>query len=264
MGNKSVEGITRREIAEFHHSLSHIPIAANRCISLLSKAFNLAELWGYRSLNTNPCKHIQRYKEKRKERFLSSDEIIRLNQAIVQCFAKGKLLACEANALRLLMLTGARLSEILKLKWEYVDYHRGILNLPDSKTGAKFIHLSSCAVQILETIWEDPLRSPTNPYVIGGRKHDSHLVNLQKAWCRVRQAAGLDDVRMHDLRHTFASIGVANGLSLPVIGGLLGHTQTSTTARYAHLCGAVLKDAVGQIGKSISHAMKQDKPPTEQ
>jgi integrase len=151
-------------------------------------------------------------------------------------------------AIRLLILTGARLNEILTLKWEWIDFDNSCVRLPDSKTGAKTIYLSPPAMQVLATLprYED------NPHVICGQKKGACLVNLQKPWDAIRARAGLDKVRIHDLRHSFASIAVASGMSLPMIGKLLGHSQPQTTARYAHLADDPMKLAADQIGKKIN------------
>jgi integrase len=259
IGNCKVSSVTRNDIATIHAALSHVPTAANRCLALLSKAFNLAELWNYRPDNTNPCRHLKRYAEKKRKRYLSMEEIKTLNSVLNNCEANKTILPSAAAAIRLIMFTGSRLSEILTLKWQYVDLDNRLLNLPDSKTGEKFVYLPLDAITILETLFENPQRNPANPYVIVGREENTHLVNLEKSWCRVRKLAKIEDVRMHDLRHTFASIAVANGLSLPIIGGLLGHSQTSTTARYAHLNNSALKEAVSLIGNAISTAMEEKK-----
>ena len=150
------------------------------------------------------------------------------------------------------MLTGARLSEVLTLKWDYVDFEGQQLRLPDSKTGQKSVYLNAPALEVLASI----PRLEDNPYVICGKKPGAHLVNLQKPWRRVRKAAGLDDVRIHDLRHSFASIAAGGGMSLPVIGALLGHTQPQTTQRYAHLSADPLKAASDAIGARIAAAMR--------
>jgi len=147
----------------------------------------------------------------------------------------------------LLLITGCRLNEILTLKWTEVDLDNQYLRLSDSKTGKKMIYLSSMAVDFLKNI---PLKKE-NPYVICGGKENSHLINLQKFWTKIRTKIGLEDVRLHDLRHTFASIAASKGLSLPIIGALLGHKQTQTTARYAHLIGQPLLDASQKISEHI-------------
>ncbi len=141
----------------------------------------------------------------------------------------------------------------MTLKWEYVDIAGKALRLPDSKTGAKVVHLGQPAVQILEKIE----RVEGNPWVIVGTKPGARLTDLQPFWQRVRARAGLKDVRIHDLRHTFASTAVASGQGFPMIGKLLGHTQVQTTARYAHLAADPIKTAADQIAGSIAAALNQ-------
>ena len=155
-------------------------------------------------------------------------------------------------AVRLLIFTGARLSEILELQWDHVDIERAMLLLPDSKTGKKAIYLNAPALEVLTVL----PRLEGNPFVIVGQKDGSHRVNLQKPWRAIRKRAKLDDVRLHDLRHSFASIAAAGGASLFMIGKLLGHTQSATTERYAHLAADPLRAANEAIGQRIIAAMK--------
>lgn len=246
LGSLKVSSIERSDIAKLHHSLQSLPISANRVLSLLSKALNLAELWGYRPNHSNPCLHIKKYTEQKRERFLSQDEIARL-MSILEEEEKNSPNIWALYAIRLLLITGCRLNEILTLKWEEVDFNNQCLRLSDSKTGKKLVYLSMAAIDILKVI----PHLEGNPYVICGEKQGSHLINLQKPWRRIRTKTGLDDVRLHDLRHTFASIAASNGLSLPIIGALLGHKQTQTTARYAHLIGQPLIEASEKIGGKI-------------
>jgi integrase len=152
---------------------------------------------------------------------------------------------------RLLILTGCRLGEIMTLKWEYVDFTGKALRLPDSKTGAKVVHLGQPAIEVLEKVERDE----KNPCVIVGTKPGARLSDLQPFWQRVRARAGLKDVRIHDLRHTFASTAVAAGQGLPMIGKLLGHTQVQTTARYAHLAVDPVKDAAERVASSLAQAI---------
>ncbi len=154
-------------------------------------------------------------------------------------------------AVRLLVLTGARLSEVLTLRWEHVDLGRSCLRLPDSKTGAKVVYLNAPARDLLA---KQP-RVEANPYVVPGGKQGAHLVDLQRPWRSIRARAGLQDVRIHDLRHSFASVGASGGLSLPMLGKLLGHTQAATTARYAHLADDPVRAASDMIGGRIAAAL---------
>lgn len=257
LGNKKVAAITRADVSKLHYSMRDMPVTANRVLALLSKMFNLAERWGVRPDGSNPCRHVDRYPEKKLERFLSGDEMARLGQALNEAERTQTELPSAVAAIRLLIFTGCRLSEILSLRWDegQVDFEQRCLRLPDSKTGAKLVHLSAPALEVLNGI----NRHEGNPYVIVGRNKESHLVNLRKPWYRIRKLAGLEDLRMHDLRHSFASVAAARGLSLPIIGALLGHSQPATTQRYAHLASDPLKQATDLIGAHIDAAMKGGK-----
>ncbi len=163
----------------------------------------------------------------------------------------GTISTHAAVAIRLLIFTGARLSEILTLEWSFVDFGRRKLFLPSSKTGQKTIALNAEAAEVLEAI----PRIDGNPYVIVGKRNGEHLVNLSKPWGFVRTKAGIADVRLHDLRHSFASAAINEGASLPMVGKLLGHTQPQTTARYAHLADQTITDLNDQVGSAIGNAL---------
>ena len=231
IGRYRVPDIQRSDIAALHHDMRDTPYQANRTLGVLSKMFNLAELWDLRPDGSNPCRHVKRFREEKRERFLSDIEYQRLGAALKEIEVDGTETASAIAAVRLLMLTGCRLSEIQKLRWQHVDLGAGELRLPDTKTGAKVVYLGDPAIAVLERID----RRDGNPWVIAGRKPESHLTDLQHPWRRIRARADLDDVRIHDLRHSFASGGLLVGEGLPMIGKLLGHTQVQTTARYAHL-----------------------------
>ena len=209
--------------------------------------FSMAEVWGWRPDGSNPCLHIKRYKEEKRERFLSAQEFARLGKVLDDTLRDGSETRSAVVAIRLLMLTGCRLSEIQKLQWEHVDLEAGELQLPDTKTGGRAVPLAPSAVRLLEALPRDE----ENPWVIAGRKPGSHLTDLQHPWRRIREKAELDDVRIHDLRHSFASRALALGEGLPMIGKLLGHTQVQTTARYAHLARDTVKASAARIGDSI-------------
>ena len=258
---KKVAEVTRAHVSDFHKSLSEKPYEANRVLALLSKAFNLAEVWGWRPDGSNPCRHVQKYPEKKRKRFLSPAELASLGEAL-RLAESGELTDGDGNliavwpyavpAIRLLILTGARKSEILELKWDWIDFENARINLPDSKTGEKPIHLGAAALEVLNGI----PRVEGNPHVIVGTKEGGHFVNLKDPWGAIRKAAGLDDVRIHDLRHSFASVGASGGMSLPIIGALLGHTQAATTQRYAHLADDPLKAAASEISGKVAAAME--------
>lgn len=259
IGKIRAADVAHKDIAKLHHSLKDAPYQANRVLAVLSKMMAWAEKLGYRSAETNPCRHIEKYKEHKRERFLSEKELSNLAKVLNdENNMKGggggdrPLSPHVIAAIRLLIFTGARLGEILNLEWAHVDLERALLLLPDSKTGKKTVFLSAPAMDVLSTI----PRIKSNPYVICGNKDKAHLVNLQKPWRRIRKKAGLGDVRLHDLRHSFASIAASGGLSLPMIGKLLGHTQTATTERYAHLASDPLRAANEAIGQRIATVMK--------
>ena len=248
VGRYRVPDIQRSDIAALHHDMRDTPYQANRTLGVLSKMFNLAELWDLRPDGTNPCRHVKRFREEKRERFLSDIECQRLGAALKAIEADGSETASAIAAVRLLMLTGCRLSEIQKLRWEHVDLGASELRLPDTKTGAKVVYLGDPAITVLERID----RRDGNPWVIAGRKPGGHLTDLQHPWRRIRARAGLDDVRIHDLRHSFASGGLLVGEGLPMIGKLLGHTQVQTTARYAHLANDPVKSAANRIASRIA------------
>jgi integrase len=246
-----VRSVTTADVAEFHGSLSHIPYQANRTLGVLSKMMNLAETWGMRDKHTNPCEDIERYPERKRERFLSQKELQSLGQALATAETSESETKYAIAAFRLLLLTGCRLSEIQTLEWRYVDLEQKELRLPDSKTGAKTVYLGDAAVALFEAL----PRVADNPYVIAGRKEKAHLTDLQHPWRRIREAAGLDGVRIHDLRHTFASGGLLVGEGLAMIGKLLGHSQVQTTARYAHLASDPVKQAATKISDRLALAL---------
>ena len=251
IGQKRILDVTRADIAKFHHDSRDRPYQANRNIEIISKMFNLAELWGLRPDGTNPRRHIKKYPEAKRERFFSSSELGAIGRVLNEMEAERIELPSAIAAVRLLLFTGCRLQEIMTLKWCYVDIDQSALHLPDSKTGAKIVSLGAAAVQLLAELE----RVPGNQYVVAGRVAGQHLTDLQPFWQRVRGRAGLKDARIHDIRHTFASVAVSNGMSLPIIGKLLGHTQVQTTARYAHLARAPQIEAANDITSLIADSL---------
>jgi integrase len=247
MGKSLATEVTRSDVAHLHLSMRHHPYQANRTLALLSKFFNWCERYGIRPDGSNPCRHVERFKERKRERFLDESETWRLGRAIEKLLRAGAITPWAAAAVRLLLLTGARKGEILNLTWDQVDLQRGVITLRDSKTGSKRIPIGPEAVACLRLL----PRLEGNSHVICGSKGGGRLVNLHKAWDRVRSEAELAGVRLHDLRHTFASFAVNAGASLPLIGGLLGHSAPQTTARYAHLADDPLRKLASQIGAQL-------------
>ena len=250
IGKLRVTDVTRADVAKLHHDLRDTPYQSNRNLEIVSKMFNLAETWGVRPAHSNPRWGIKKYPEEKRKRYLSGNELARLGETLCECEKSGESQS-TVNLIRLLLLTGCRLNEILTLKWEQVDFKNSALHLPDSKTGEKTVHIGAAAVECLAGIE----RVEDNPWVITGKLPSSHLVNPGKPWRRIRARAGLDNVRIHDLRHTFASVAVSGGQGLPMIGKLLGHTQVQTTARYAHLAAEPVKQAADDISTTIGAAL---------
>jgi len=197
---------------------------------------------------------VTKYPQRKRERFLTDEEFTRLGRVLDEAETEGGASAPALAAIRLLMLTGCRKSEILTLRWEHVALNAAELRLPDSKTGARVISLPPMAVKLLAGLPRDP----DNPWVIPGRYPDTHLRDLADAWDVIRTRAELGDVRIHDLRHSFASRALALGESLPMIGRLLGHTQVETTARYAHLAHDSVRESAVRVAESIAADFLRD------
>ena len=251
LGRFKVTEVTRADVARFHHEFRDTPYQSNRNLEIVSKMFNLAEMWGLRPDGSNPCRHVKKFKEEKRERYLSAGELVRLGEVLRKCEEEGLETQAAIDLYRLLLLTGCRLAEIQTLKWDYVDFKNAALHLPDSKSGNKTVHLGPPALKVLAGIE----RIEGNPWVIPGKLPGAHLQDIQHPWRRIRTRAGLDDVRIHDLRHTFASVAVSGGQGLPMIGKLLGHTQVQTTARYAHLAAEPVKQAADDISTTIGAAL---------
>lgn len=254
LGRLKVAEVTRADIAKFHHDLRHIPYQANRNLEVISKMFVLAEMWGMRPDGSNPRLHIKKYPEEKRERYLSQEELTSLGSVLSEAEQIGVEDIYAISAIRLLIFTGCRLNEIMTLKWAEVDLENSCLRLSDSKTGARVVHLGSPALDLLANL----KRQPNNPWVICGKIPGTYRKEIQKFWQRIRNRAGIDDVRIHDLRHSFASNAVAQGMSLPMIGKLLGHTQVQTTARYAHLAADPVKAAADAISSNIAEHLNAD------
>jgi len=289
LGRMRVSDVTAEDIGRLHHSLRATPRQANITVNVTRKMFKLAEGWGTRPAGSNPCVHVERFRENKRERFLSSAEIARLGEVLAQCEAGWTTEATEAwrrrcraealaagqteaaaasfaaarlpkrlepehpsvvTALRVLLLTGARMSEVLGLTWAMVDVGELVLRLPDSKTGAKVIPLAPAAAQVIES--QRARREEGNPHVFPGGVTGKRWADLEKPWQRIRALAGLSDVRIHDLRHNFASHGAMAGMSLAVLGKVLGHRSSATTARYAHFAADPVRQAAAAVAQPIA------------
>ncbi|MFA8386640.1 MAG: tyrosine-type recombinase/integrase [Pelagibaca sp.] len=269
LGGLKVADVTIGDVARFHNANAATPYQANRALAALSKAFELAEVWGMRPEHSNPCRRVQRFKEQSRERYLNAAEFQRLGDVLALAELEPLRVAAtdgrermtrvnpEAiRAIRLLIFTGARAGEILSLRWEHIDVANGRANLPDSKTGKKVIQLPAPALEVLATA--DRPEDGRGFVIRGGDASEpkTPLVNLKDPWGVIRSQAGLADVRLHDLRHAFASIAVSGGATLPMIGALLGHRDTKTTQRYAHLFDDVQRGTADMVAGRISDAMR--------
>lgn len=248
-GNRPIKSITSEDVIRLHHKIgAKTPVQANRVHSLLRKIFAEAESNKHIPQNSNPCVYTKKYKEKPVERFLTPEEINKLESVL--CKYEDKYYSAVL-ALRLLMYTGCRKEEILTLKWANIKDELSLLHIEKSKTGAKNIPVAQEVMDMLEGAFK------VNEYVCFGKYEDSRLVGLQKIWERLRKEAGLEDVRIHDLRHSFASTAISGGISLEFLSKLLGHKRTSTTEYYyAHLQNDPLIEAANKIATKISSARK--------
>jgi integrase len=281
IGAKRVVELRRADLAKLHGKQAHTPYQANKALSVISAIWNWAAKRDEVAFADNPAKGVERYREQGRERYLTSKELGRLGAALTQGETIGflyyvdesrpnakhagkpdkrrtKLDPFAAAAIRLLILTGARRKEILDARWDQVDFERGILNLSESKTGKKSIYLSAAAQAVLASL----PRVAGNPHIIAGAIEGAPRADLKKPWAAACKAAGLRGVRLHDLRHSFASFGAGASLGLPIIGKLLGHSQPSTTHRYAHLDADPMRRAVETISATISSAMDGGNPST--
>ncbi|MGE0288167.1 MAG: tyrosine-type recombinase/integrase [Bradyrhizobium sp.] len=271
IGSVKLNQITTSQIAGLHRKIGETkPMTANRVMECISSIFRYAATCNLVPVGHNPTRGIRAYREQRRERFLKSEELGRLGEAIREAETVGIPFTVDIDnpkskhapksgsiridshtvaAFRLLILTGARLREILDLRWQYVDYQRGLLLLPDSKTGRKTIVLNGPALSILRSL------DQSGEWVIKSEGEDKPRADLNRPWRTISARAKLPGVRIHDLRHTHASVGAAAGLGLPIIGKLLGHTQASTTMRYAHLDSDPLIKASDLIATRLSAAM---------
>jgi integrase len=276
LGNRKADKVTPADVARLHARLRDRPYLANRVIAVVGSLYSFAGRRRLLPVGLNPARGLDKYPEKGRERFLTAAELMRLGETVREAETTGipweidatkptvKHVPKEKNrrtvigvhaaaTIRLLILTGARLREILHLHWEHVDLERGLLFLPDSKTGKKAIVLNAPALSVLASL------PRVGAFVIAGADagtaDEKPRADLNRPWRAVAKRAGLDGVRIHDLRHTHASFGAGAGLGLPIIGKLLGHTKASTTQRYAHLDTDPLRLASDHIGARLAAAM---------
>lgn len=256
LGNRKVAEVNRREIEQLRQSLKATPVQGNRVLALASKMFSIARQWEW--CEKNPVELVQRFPEGKRDRWLRDEEVQRLLDALADYPDQN-----PANAIRLLLLTGARKSEVLRATWDQFDMERGVWTKPSHHTKQKkteHVPLSAPAMALLAAMSESATEGVR--HLVPGRKGDTPRADLNKPWRAVRAAAGLNDVRLHDLRHTYASHLVSAGEGLAAVGRLLGHTQPQTTARYAHLADDPLRAATDRIGAKFA-ALAEGKPKAE-
>jgi integrase len=253
-GSTLVSEMKRGDVEKFHKDRRSTPYQANRILALLSRLMNMAENWEWRSQGTNPCRYVERFEEKGRERYLSLSEIGDISTAIDALIESNELWPEAGNAIKLLLLTAARVTEITQARWDWVDFDAQVLALPDSKTGRRPVYLSPTAVELLKS-QKANTRDKNSDYIFPGRAEGEALHNLRKPWGRVCAAAKIEGVRLHDLRHTAASIAAGQGVSLPIIGRLLGHRQAQTTQRYAHVDTDPALKAATTVGDIVGEAL---------
>ena len=267
IGKTKVKAICYSDVARLHASMQEKPYMANRCIAVLAVFLDWCERHGYRDKHTNPCKDFKLFKEHERKEFMGAIELAILGETLArmeQTWRERKasntrrpteiehtdtITPHSAAAIRLLMFTGARLMEVLSLKWNQVDLDLGTARLPDSKTGFKVLQLPAPALTVLRDLPQ------ISEYVFPAESQSGHMTSLQIAWVNVLKQSGLTGWRLHDLRHAFASMMVNSGASLPIVGKILGHTQASTTQRYAHLEENPARKAAEAAAAKIAKAM---------
>ena len=246
-GHMTVDAIAVEHVKDWFASMAEQPGSANRTMPVLSMMMRMAELWGYRPHNTNPCKNARRYRMEPKERFLTADEMARLNAVLT----RDEFYCPQAVAIiRLMMLTGCRRGEIVSLEWGWIKGKR--IFLPDSKSGPRTVWLSSAARAIIDGI---PRYGPDCPFLFPARPPTRHIDNFVHQWHRIRNEAGLPGLRLHDLRHSWASTAAMNGVDMVTIAKLLGHALVETTERYVHLSDQSVADAADRVSNRIHAAL---------
>lgn len=251
-GSRSVVAVRRADVMALHAEMASTPRRANYVVAVIKAMFTFAERVGLRPQGDNPAKGVELYREKARERFLSPEEIELAADLIATAEAEGKIGPHVAAGLKLCLFTGCRSGEATAMQWKHVDLPARVVRLPDSKSNRpRIIHLNGPAVETLKHL------PKVGPFVIAGAKEGEPAKNLRAAWIKIRNKTALEGVRLHDLRHSFASAAVAKGLSLPMIGKLLGHTVPATTARYAHLAQDPVASANDLVGEVYAQATKK-------
>lgn len=255
-GQRGVKTITRAEIKTMHQNGVMTPGAANHILTVTKIFMNWLEAEGYRDQRSNPCHKIKKYPGNKRATFLTYEDMPRLAESMRTSLILGEASTTQIAAILLLMFTGARRTEIFTLKRSYVDQQRMLAHLPDSKTGAKVLHLNAPAMTILDSLME----YPNNPYYFVGRKPNSCISEIKKPWDKIRKRAGLERFRLHDFRHSFASFAADSGADAAAIGKLLGHASIETTKLYVHLFAKKPREGANATGTTIHNLMIGSSP----
>jgi site-specific recombinase XerD len=249
LGTILVQAVTREDVGALHHAMRRTPGAANRCLALCSKMFALAEQWGWRPPGSNPTRGLARYRERKRQRFLSREDLQRLGQVLAIAEREQTEMPSVVVCIRLLLLTGCRLSEVLTLQWAALDVARGIARLEDSKSGPRDVYLPPAAVALLQAL------PRVSPWVLPGKRHGKPLSNPHRPWYRLCAQAGLTDVRLHDLRHTYGTLAGELKVYPQVVQAVLGHQHLVTTEGYMHTASDPVQQAVVQVGAEMAHIL---------
>ena len=251
LGNTPVETVCRADIHRLHQKYKSTPYEANRVLALLSKAFNLAEAWGLRADGSNPCRHVKKFTEAKRSRFYSETELQQIGAALSHASSKGTEDEAVLTCIRLLALTGCRLSEVVTLRWDWVDLDRLVIMLPDTKTGARSIMISTATEALLR-----PIAQPTGFVLPGASPEKSITVNMvEHCWRRIRTAAQINNGRLHDFRHTVGTYGSRIGSNAFIIRDLLGHKTLAMTGRYVEKDAVPLRAAANAVSNLIATAL---------
>ncbi len=243
LGSKKVEDVTFSDCEALHrHLTKDRPLRANRVIEVLRRAFNLAIKWGW--LERNPASGIEKNPEHKRERYLSPDEIRRL---LIELDRHPQRTSCDA--IRFILFTGCRRGEALNATWDQFDSELQIWTKPAATTKQRRLHRVPVSPEVSQLLQLRRERSKSR--FIFSSSRGRALTDIKKTWASVIKSADIKDARIHDLRHTFASIAVSQGQSLPIVGAMLGHTQAQTTMRYAHLIDDALKEAAEGVTRSM-------------
>jgi len=249
-GSMNVVSVSSFDLQKLHSDLKDTPYKANRVRALLSKMFNLAIQWGWRS--DNPVNGVEKYQEYKRHRWLNDEEVQNLFSTL-ETYHNPSV----ANAIRLLLLTGSRRSEVLTATWDQFDLEKGVWTKPAHTTKQRRMEHLPLSTIALEMLKKMKSRSDSS-FLFPGKVPGKPLQEIKKAWNTIKKRAGISDFRLHDLRHTHASHLVSSGLSLNIVGKLLGHTQASTTLRYAHLADEPLRQAAELFGNKVEKLMVKE------